>query len=163
MGSGEVLRYLVIWSTIGFVAFSAYVVAAFRTGIVYTSRKEDGTLKERIPLIGYLNMLAFVLAIVGLQILANYFGVARAGLRVIFLSLFLLNFGHYLILFVFDTVVIDGLVLAVWRPGFLRLPDDMGGESMKRHILISIPVGTVAGLGLAALSTAASHFVLQIR
>ena len=163
MGSGEVLRYLVIWSTIGFVAFSVYVVTIFRTGIVYTTRKADGTLKERIPLLGYVNMLAFLLAIVGLQILANYFGVARAGLRVSFTSLFLLNFGHYLVLFMFDTVVKEGLVHAVWRPGFLRLSDAMGGESMKRHILISIPVGAMAGLGLAALSTVVSYFVFQIR
>ena len=163
MSSGQVLRYLVIWSTIGFVAFSVYVVVVFRTGIVYTNRKTDGTLKERIPLIGYFNMIAFLVAIVGLQVLANYFGVARVGYRMGFLSLFLLNFGHYSILFIFDTVVIDGLVLAVWRPGFLRLPDDMGRESMKKHILISLPVGLVAGLGLAALSTAVSCFIFWSR
>jgi hypothetical protein len=74
--------------------------------------------------------------------------------------LFLLNYGHYLMLFLFDTAVIDGLVLGVWRPGFLRLPDAMGGESMKKHILISIPIGVVAGLGLSAISTAVSYFTL---
>ena len=71
-----------------------------------------------------------------------------------------MNFGHYLLLFLFDTLVIDGLVLAVWRPAFLRLPDAMGGESMKRHMLLSIPVGTVAGIGLSAVSTVISYLAL---
>ena len=156
----RVIDYLGIWSAIGFVVFSAYVVIVFRTGIVYTSRTEKGTLKERIPLSGYLNMVIFLLGIVGFQIVANYFGLAREELEVTFLSLFLLNFGHYLILFLFDTAVIDGLVLSVWRPRFLQLPGAIGRESMKKHILLSIPIGMLAGIGLTAVSTALSYFTL---
>ena len=70
--------------------------------------------------------------------------------------LMLLNFGHYVVLFLFDTVVVDGLVLSLWRPAFLRLPATMNRESMKRHVLLSIPVGLIAGIGLTALSTAIS-------
>jgi hypothetical protein len=51
---------------------------------------------------------------------------------------FLLEFGHYLILFMFDAVVIDDLVLSVRRPGFLQLPEAIGAESMKKHILLYI-------------------------
>ena len=156
----RMLCYLGVWSAIGCAVFSAYVVVVFRTGIVYTSRKEDGTLKKQIPLSGYLNMLLFLLGIVGFQVVANYFGLVRKALEISFFSLFLLNFGHYLILFVFDTVVIDGLVLSVWRPGFLQLSDAIGGESMKKHMLLSIPVGTVAGVGLTAVSTVISSSTL---
>ena len=154
------LGYLAAWSAIGCAVFCAYVVVVFRTGIVYTARKKDGTLKKRIPLSGYLNMLILLLGIVSLQVVANYLGLVRKAIEIGFLSLFLLNFGHYLILFVFDTVVIDGLVLSVWRPGFLRLPDAIGSESMKKHILLSIPVGVVAGICLTAVSTAVSYFTL---
>ena len=156
----KVLYYLGVWSAIGCAIFSAYVVVVFRTGIVYTSRKGDGTLKKRIPLSGYLNMLIFLLGIVGLQVVSNYFGLVRKALEVSFFSLFLLNFGHYLILFIFDTVVIDGLVLSVWPPGFLQLSDAIGGASMKKHMLLSIPVGTLAGVGLTAASTVISYFTL---
>jgi hypothetical protein len=156
----KMLGYLGVWSAIGCVVFCAYVVVVFRTGIVHTARKEDGTLKKRIPLSGYLNMLILLLCIVGFQVAANYFGLVRKALEIGFFSLFLLNFGHYLILFVFDTIVIDGLVLSVWRPGFLRLPDAIGAESMKKHILLSIPIGTVAGIGLTVVSTVVSYFTL---
>ena len=159
----KVLYYLGVWSAIGCAIFSAFVVVVFRTGVVFTSRKEDGTLKKRIPFSGYLTMLTLLLGIVGLQVLANYFGLARKALEVSFFSLFLLNFGHYLILFIFDTVVIDGLVLSVWRPRFLQLPDAIGWESMKRHILLSIPIGTVVGIGLTAVSTVISYFTLLNR
>jgi hypothetical protein len=160
MTLGRILGYLGVWSAIGCAVFSAYVVVVFRTGIVYTARKEDGTLKKRVPLSGYLNMLFLLSGIIGLQVVANYFGLARQALEVRFLSLFLLNFGHYLILFLFDTLVIDGLVLSVWRPAFLQLSDALGQESMKQHILISIPIGTLAGIGLTAVSTAISYFAL---
>jgi len=159
----EVLRYLGLWSAIGCALFSVFVVVAFRTGIVFAARKEDGTLKKRIPLRGRLAMLIVPLGIVGLQVVANYFGLARKALEISFSSLFLLNLGYYLILFIFDSVVIDGLVLSVWRPAFLRLPDAIGRESMKRHILLSIPIGTAFGIVLAAVSTAISYFMLLNR
>jgi hypothetical protein len=155
-----VFYYLILWSVIGFIAFCAYVFAVFRTGLVYTARKQDGTLKEHIPLSGYLNMLILLISIVGFQCLANYFGLVRENIVLSFFSLFLLNFGHYIILFVFDSVIIDGLVLSVWRPQFLNLPDAIGRESMKKHILVSIPIGTMAGIGLTAMSTVISYFVL---
>ena len=156
----DLLGYLALWSGVGCGLFCVYVWVVFRTGIVYTARRQDGTLKERIPLGGLFNMLVFLLCIVGFQVGANYLGLARRAVEMSFLHLFLLNFGHYLILFLFDTAVIDGLVLGVWRPGFLKLPDAMGGESMKEHIMTSIPVGVIAGLGLTAISTAVSYFTL---
>ena len=125
----------------------------FRTKLVYTARNQDGTLKERIPLSGYLNMLILLISIVGFQCLANYIGLARENIVLTFFPLFLLNFGHYLILFVFDSLVIDGLVLSVWRPKFLGIPDTMGHESMKTHVLASIPIGTIAGIVLTGVST----------
>lgn len=156
----NVLDYLVVWSAVGSVIFSIYVVVVFRTGMAYTARKDDGTLKKQIPVSGYLNMLFLLLGIVGLQVGANYLGLARKGLEIGFGSLFLLNLGHYLVLLIFDTVVIDGLVLAVWRPGFLKLRDATGAASMKQHVLSSIPIGMAAGMVLAALSTIVSRFVL---
>jgi hypothetical protein len=156
----EVLGYLGLWSAIGCALFSAYVVVVFRAGMVFTARKEDGTLKEQIPLIGYLNMLFLLFGIVGFQVVANYFGVASKGYGVSFFSLILLNFGHYVILFLFDTIVVDGLVLSVWRPGFLRLPEAMSGESMMRHMLLSIPVGIMAGMVLSVLSAVVSYLAV---
>jgi hypothetical protein len=153
----DTLNYLALWSAIGWALFSAYVVIVFRTGLVYTARKDDGTMKEQMPPSGQLNMMALLVAIVGFQVAANYLGIASKGYGISFLSLLLLNLSHYLILFLYDTVFIDGFVLAVWRPEFLQIPDAMGRESMMRHIVRSLPIGLVAGVALSAFSTAISY------
>mgnify|MGYP001826663207 CR=1 FL=1 len=153
----DTLSYLALWSAIGWALFSAYVVVMFRSGLVYTARNEDGTLKDQVPPSGQLNMLALLVAIVGFQVAANYLGIASKGYGISFLSLFLLNLTHYLILFAYDTVFIDGFVLAVWRPAFLQIPEAMGGESMTRHIVKSLPIGLVAGVALSAFSTAIAY------
>ncbi len=153
----DVLAYLGVWGAFGCVAFSLFVVLAFRTGMVWTARDPAGALKERIPLKGYLAMLTVPVGVISLLVLANCFGLpAQVG----FFALFLLNFGHYLILFVYDTLVIDGLVLSVWRPDFLQLPEAIGWESMKEHIVLSLPVGPAVGAGLAVVGTAISYFFL---
>ena len=152
-----VIDYLALWSAIGWALFSAYVVVMFRTGLVYTARKDDGTLKEQMPPSGQLNMLALLIAIVGFQVAANYLGIVSKGYEISFLSLLLLNLTHYLVLFLYDTVVIDGFVLSVWRPDFLRIPEAMSGKSKVLHILQSIPMGLIAGVALSAFSTAISH------
>jgi hypothetical protein len=158
--AARILGYLSVWSAVGCGAFSAFVVVAFRTGLAYTARRQDGTLKERIPARGYLAMLVIPLGILGLQLLANYAGLARTGAQLTLGALYLLNFAHYLILFLYDTLVIDGLVIGMWRPAFLRLPEEMASESMRRHILVSVPVGTLLGALIVAISTTASSLIL---
>jgi hypothetical protein len=156
----ESIRYLALWSLIGATLFSLFVIFVFRSGVVYASRKDDGTLKEKIPLRGYMVIISFLLIIIGFLVLANTLSLARHSARLGIGPLFLLNLALYLILFVFDTLVIDGFVLSYWRPGFLRLADELGRESMREHINRSILVGLSFGVIIAGLSTLISYVVL---
>jgi hypothetical protein len=149
--------YLLLWGTIGCIIFFLIVLLFFRTGIVYTARKPDGTLKEDIPISARLAMLILPIGFLIFQLISNYFGLVFRDLKLSFVNLFLLNFLIYTILFMFDTVFIDGFVLSIWRPNFLELPDEMGKESMQKHILISIPIGIVIGLVLTLISTTISY------
>ncbi|MFL7892757.1 MAG: hypothetical protein ACK2UM_20005 [Anaerolineales bacterium] len=158
MLAGEIVRYLAVWGIIGAFLFSLFVIFVFRSRLVYTSRKEDGLLKEKIPLAGYLTSGGFLVLIVVFLVAANYFGLYQKGYPLNFWSLFALNFSLYLILFLFDSLVIDGLVLGYWRPAFLQLPAAMGGESMREHILKSIPVGIVFGVIICLVCSAASIY-----
>jgi hypothetical protein len=159
MTLSSILAYLLLWGLIGSALFFILVVVLFRSGVVYTARKPDGTLKEVIPLSGKLAMLIVPISFFAFQILSNYTGLVQQGLTLNYGQLFLLNYGVYLILFLFDTFFIDGFVLAIWRPAFLKLPDEMGRESMKKHILISIPIGLLLGIILTLISTAISYFL----
>jgi hypothetical protein len=162
MSPPEIIIYLITWGIIGAVLFSFFIIFVFRSGVVYTTRNEDGLLKEKIPLRGYLTPAVFLLCIVGFLVMANYFGLARQNFRLNFGPLYLLNLVLYLILFLFDTIVIDGLVLGYWRPEFLRLPNAMGWDSMKVHIIKSIPVGAFFGLMIALLSTTISFYTMMV-
>lgn len=161
MSTAEVVIYLTVWGMIGSVIFSFFVIFVFRTGIVYSAREEDGLLKEKIPLRGYLTSGIFLLCIVGFLVLANYFGIFRKGIQLSFMAFYTLNLTLYLILFLFDTIVIDGFVLGYWRPAFLQLPEAMGWTSMKEHMLKSIPVGIIFGLIIALLSSLISFYLLM--
>lgn len=91
MSPGEIVTYLVTWGIIGAVLFSFFVIFVFRSGVVYNTRSDDGLLKEKIPLRGYLTSGLFVLSIVGFQVLANYFGLAIQNIKLSFGALYLLN------------------------------------------------------------------------
>jgi hypothetical protein len=155
----EILSYLFTWGTIGCILFSIFVVVAFRSGLVYTARKDDGTLKDRVPLKGLLAMTIIPLGLFGLYLASNYLGLVRRGIFLDFWPLFLINFGVYVILFAFDTLIIDGFVIAIWRPAFLQIPEAMGRESMKKHILISLPVGLLIGAFLSFINTSLSYLL----
>jgi hypothetical protein len=125
---------------------------------VYASRHADGTLKEKIPWSGLLLMGGFLVTIVGFLVAANCIGLYRRRVSLDFGDLFCLNFTLYIILFLYDTLFIDGFVLGYWRPKFLKLPAELGRESMRGHMLRSIPVGLGVGILLAFASTMISYF-----
>jgi len=114
----------------------------------------------QIPLAGYLTSAGLVLVIFFL-IAANYFGLNQNGFVLSFWGLYALNLGLYLILFLFDSLVIDGFVIGRWRPAFLQLPDAMGAESMREHIQKSIPVGTLFGFIISLVCTAMSYYLFR--
>jgi hypothetical protein len=152
----QVSSYLFFWGLLGCGFFALLIVVLFRTRLVYAARKEDGTLKDQIPLRGKLTMLIVPVSYIIFQLFANYFSLIKNGFTLNFGKIFFLNYGIYLILFLFDTLVIDGFVISIWRPTFLKIPDAMGKESMKKHIRLSIPVGLLIGAVLTLISTTIS-------
>ena len=151
------LSYLLIWGLIGCTLFFILVVILFRSGVVFTARKQDGTLKDEIPLSGKLWMLIIPLCLSLFLLLTNNISFIQHDLTLDFWQIFTLNYGLYLILLLFDTLFIDGFTLALWRPGFLKIPDEMGRESMRKHILVSLPIGLFLGVFLAIIPTTAFY------
>ena len=159
MTLAEILLYLFTWGLVGIIAFNLYVVIVFRTGIVYNTRKTDGTMKEKQDLSGILSSLSILVLILFLQIVSNYFLLVVQGFELSFLGLLLLNYALYLLLFLYDTFVIDYIVIGKWRPGFLLLPEEMNAESMAVHIRISLVVGPILGLGIILIGVLISYYL----
>lgn len=149
----QLLVHLFIWSLVGIVVFSLYVVVVFRTGIVYTAREQDGTLKEKLPLSGVLSSLSILVGISAVQLASSFSLLSSLTVPVSFWVLLALNYALFLVLFLYDTLVIDYFVIGRWRPAILRLPDAMDAGSMAEHIRASLVVAPLIGLVLSLLST----------
>jgi hypothetical protein len=96
---------------IGCCLFNVYVVLVFRTGIVYTARHKDGTLKKKASASGMVNSLILLGCIVAIQVASNNFGLKSRRTEVSFIGLALLNYALYIVLVIYDTLVIDYLVI----------------------------------------------------
>ena len=158
MKPGDFFSYLLFWGLVGCCLFNVYVILVFRTGIVYTARHKDGTLKKKASVSGIVNSLILLGCILGIQVASNYFGLASRRAEVSFIGLYLLNYALYMLLLIYDTLVIDYLVIVKWRPKFLMIPEAMNAQSMRKHIIASIPVAPAIGLVLTALSTLIAWF-----
>ena len=101
-------------------------------------------------------MGSFVVGILLFLVAASVIDLTDRSFPVRWSDIFLLNIGLYLVLFLFDTFFIDAFVLGLWRPAFLKLPPEMGRESMREHIVKSIPVGLLSGVLLAGVSSLVS-------
>jgi hypothetical protein len=156
MTATQIIRFLVIYSLIGSLAFCLFVFAAFRSGLVYAARNKDGNLKARVPLGGIAAMAGFLLLLIGFFLLANRIGLAAPTAEGAFPLLFALDLALYLILFALDTLVIDAWVLGRWRPSFLKVPPEMGSTSMGEHIRRSLLVGLTSGVLLSLAAAAMS-------
>ncbi|MFN2235875.1 MAG: hypothetical protein ACK2U1_16745 [Anaerolineales bacterium] len=157
--SSIILSYMLIWGLIGCVLFFALVVVIFRTGVVYTARKQDGTLKDEIPLRGKFALLIIPISLTLFLLFTNTISFVHNDLTMSLWQIFTLNYGLYLILFFFDTFFIDGYTLAIWRPGFLKIPNEMGRGSMRKHILASLPVGLLLGILLTIIPSTTTYLL----
>lgn len=156
-----ILTGLAIWSAIGIIAFNLYVVFVFRTGIVYTARNRNGTLKREMSWQGVLASASILILSIAMLLLFDYFSLRTLPQSLLFWQIFLLNYALYGILFLYDTLVIDILVLAIWRPGFLRIPQQMNTESMRVHVQASLARGGfIVGI-LALVSTVIGYLTFM--
>jgi hypothetical protein len=136
----HLLGNMAIWGVLGACLLNVIVVVVYRTGLVHTARKKDGTLKRKVPIAGLLIMLAMLLLTVAFIVLFDYSTFSPhqpSGVA----EVLLVNFAFVLLLVLYDSLVIDILVLGLWRPAFLHLPAELTLESMVFHVKKQFTVG----------------------
>ncbi len=145
-----ILLYLLLYGGIGAALFSVIVLIFCRTGVAWAERGEVKRTVGSIIILG---------GLISLQLLANFFGLKLQNFSISFGELFMLNYGLYLLLFLFDTLVIDILVIVKWHPAFLQLPETEVATSVKYH-LKTIPIGIVLGLAITLIPSLISYFLV---
>lgn len=131
MTAETVFSFLSIWGLIGIAVFTVLVLIYSQTGMFTEAREEDGRLKKKVSFKGILSTLIILFGTIGLQLIGNAVTLRQSGLSYSFLRLFLLNYALYWVLFLYDTFVIDILVIVKWHPKFMKLPDTKMFTSAK--------------------------------
>jgi hypothetical protein len=142
-----------IWELIGACFLNVIVIVVYKTGIVHTAREKDGTLKRKIPFVGILTMLIMLLLLVTFVVLFDY-STFFTWPGIVFIDVLMTNFVFVLLLSLYDALVIDILVLGIWKPTFLPIPEDVTLESMKLHVKKQFTVGWIFLLPIILISSA---------
>jgi heme/copper-type cytochrome/quinol oxidase subunit 2 len=69
----ELISSLLLWFIFSIIILHILLVVVFRTGIVFTSREKDGTLKKKMPMKGFFTMAVVFIFIVLFFILFDIF------------------------------------------------------------------------------------------
>lgn len=133
------LVYVGSWSLIGIGAFSLFLIIAGITKAIQLVRDEDAELRNPMPLSGWLVLIGYALTATSFPLIATYVGLALKSLTPGFWQLFLMNFLIFMMVSFYDTFIIDILILVVWHPDFLNLPDAEAFNSAIYHIKTLIP------------------------
>jgi hypothetical protein len=145
------------WGAIGVVVFTVMIALAAKTRAFELVRDEEGKLRKDPSPAGKLLKAGFAVVLIGFFLLANYFGLA-SGSPMRFVEIFVHDLLVYLIILLYDTFVIDILVIVLWHPDFLHLPDTEGFTSTAFHLKTLIP-GTLYGLIFSAIVAGLSYWL----
>lgn len=156
MLAADLLWFVIRWGVIGSAAVTAYLVIAWQAGLVSTVRDESGALR-RAPMAGVLTGIGSVLMFIVLLVLADVRELVGPGVDLPFARLYALNYLVCIFWLLYDTIVIDILIVVVWHPPFLRLPDREAHGSPAYH-LRTIPRGMI----LAAIITGVATSIIWL-
>ena len=130
----EFWTYVGKWSLVGAAGFTILLILAKVTKAFQLVRDEEGLFRKPMPLGGWMALAGFVLTIFLFLIAAAYFGLHMKGMSLSFWTLWLMNFMTFFTLLLFDTIIIDILILVLWHPAFLKLPDMDVCTSISFHL-----------------------------
>jgi len=150
----------VIWFLIGTCLLNIMTLYVFLTGIVYKSRKKDGTLKKKMSIKGFLSFFIMLILILIFFLAFDYFVFRDMG-QIKYIWVLSVNLVLLLLLDLYDAYVIDFLVLTKWKPGFLKLSEELTPDSMRFHIKKQFTVGWSIKLPLILLSSAVFYFLYR--
>ncbi len=151
---------IIIWFLIGACLLNIITIGVFRSGLVYKSRKKDGTLKKKMSFKGFLSFLIMLILVLLFFLVFDYF-VFRNTEQIKYIWVLLINLLLLLLLDFYDAFIIDILVLTKWRPGFLKLNKKLTPDSMKFHVKKQFTTGWLMKIPLILISSTLFYFLCR--
>jgi hypothetical protein len=152
MSLGDSLRFVLRWGLTGSVVLTIYLVVMWQLGYLGAVRNDQGELRRHMPKAGLLTGIGSILMYIVLIVVADLSDLFTPGTTTSFFDLMSVNYLVYLFWLLFDTLVIDILLVGLWHPGFLRLPEREAHGSAIYH-LRTIPQGMMIGIVVVLIAS----------
>lgn len=146
MLQNELINNILTVGGIACLFFTVLLLIAAGTGIFDAVRDEEGKFKRPFSWKALLGLVLFLGGISSLLFWGNIRLINHSKEAINLMSLWLNAFGIFMIMHLFDLIIIDYLVVVKWHPKFLNLPDTLYYNSMRPHLegfLRGIPFGMV--------------------
>ncbi len=148
----DLVWFVLRWGVVGSIAVTIYLIVAWQTGLLATDGDEDGELRANVRLSSVLTGVGALLIFLALLVVADVTDLLRHGADLPFARLYALNYLVYVFWLLYDTIVIDILIVVIWHPDFLKLPDPESHGSIAYH-LRTIPRGLIFGAFVTGVAT----------
>lgn len=147
----EFLWKTAIWLITECAVFNIVVIFLFRTRLVFSARDEKGEMKRKQTPKGWLAIAGFLILILFALFEYDWFLLPQsAGMS--FGQILLINFIFLILLVLYDSFVIDLLIIGKWRPDFLHIPKEMTFNEQWEHVKKTFIFGWIFIIPLTAIS-----------
>lgn len=139
---------------IGSLIFTLIIIVVGTTGIFDAIRDKEGKFKKELnwqSVLGFSLMLGFI---IGLFYWSNWRFVNMVGEIPSLMTLWANAFGTFMVLHLFDLLILDYLIIVKWHPDFLNLPDTDYYTKFKPHLegfFRGLPLGLVLSFLVSTL------------
>ena len=155
MLAADLVWFVLRWGLIGGIAVTVYLVGVWQLGFIPSVRNESGGSPRAVLVAAVVTGAGSLLLYTVLLVMADVRDLLEGGIDLPFARLYALNFLVYLFWLFYDTFVIDILLVSVWHPAFLRLPEQQAHGSVAYH-LRTIPRGLILGAFVSGVATSIS-------
>jgi hypothetical protein len=133
----------------GCIGFTLFLALMSYGGIASAMRDEAGNFKKERSLKSVVGSIAFLCLLLGFLSVVNINYVSSLPTEPRFVKLWVNALSVFMIIHVYDLVVLDYLVIVKWHPKFLNLPDTDYYRTFRPHVigfLKGIPLGLIVSL-----------------
>ena len=140
---------------LGCILFTIFLLIMSYSGIASAIRDENGNFKKDLNFKSVLGGLLFSFFLLGILVLANINYSYTLPNTHGFIELLINSFGVFLVIHIYDLLILDYLIVVKWHPKFLKLPNTDYYTTITPHIkgfLKGLPLGIIASV-LASIIT----------
>lgn len=149
------LACILKFGLVGCLVFTGFVVIMSKTGIAAAMRDENGTFRKNLNWKMLTGALAFILFLLSLLLTGSYCLAQSTAQTPGFVQFFGTVFGVFMVVHLYDLLVLDYIIVVRWHPAFLKLPDTEYYTSFTPHLIgffRGLPMGVLASLIVSLIS-----------